>query len=155
MNEVFHKGELAVQELAGEAAMAQRVGRMIGDEIRGAAIPFIQRQEVAYLGSVDQQGSVWASLLVGIAGFAEVAHERGLIFDEDLIRSADSDIFYENIEGNPQVGVLFLEAEHRRRYRVNGRIQRSDGRLLLNVQEAFGNCPKYIQAGGIVGSAPD
>lgn len=149
MNEVFHKGELAVQKMAGQSEMARRVGRMIGSEIIGPAIPFIEHQSTAFFGSVDQDGKVWASLIVGEEGFIEVAHERGLIFHEELIRSTSLDLFYRNIAQNPQVGILFMEAEYRRRYRVNGAITREGSRLLLNVKEAFGNCPKYIQAGTI------
>lgn len=146
MSEVFHKGELAVQKMAGQSDMARRVGRMISPEIMGAAIPFIEQQTTAYLGSVDQHGRLWASLLVGERGFVEVAHQGGIIIHEPLIHSTDSDIFYQNITHHPQVGVLFLEPEHRRRYRVNGALRKAGDQLLLNVKEAFGNCPKYIQA---------
>ncbi len=149
MNEVFHKGELAVQKMAGQADMARRVGRMISAEIMDPAIPFIEQQTTAYLGSVDQNGRLWASLLVGERGFVEVAHERGVIIHEPLIRSTDSDIVYQNIAHDPQVGILFMEPEYRRRYRVNGPLKREGDRFLLNVKEAFGNCPKYIQASTI------
>lgn len=146
MSSIFHQGELAVQKMAGQSDMAQRVGRMISGEIMGAAIPFIQNQLIAYLGTIDSQGRVWASLLVGEKGFAEVAHESGVIFHASMLRSTAEDIFYKNIKENPQLGVLFLEPEHRRRYRVNGAIERQAGRMLVNVKEAFGNCPKYIQS---------
>lgn len=146
MSEVFHSGELAVQKMAGQSDMAQRVGRMISSEIMGQAIPFIEQQNTAYLGSVDQDERLWVSLLVGKRGFVEVAHERGVIFHEPLIQSTDLDVFYQNITHNPEVGVLFMEPEFRRRYRVNGPLRKKGDQLLLNVREAFGNCPKYIQA---------
>ncbi|NRB47759.1 MAG: pyridoxamine 5'-phosphate oxidase family protein [Saprospiraceae bacterium] len=149
MSEVFHKGELAVQKMAGQSDMAKRVGRMISSEIMGQAIPFIEQQTTAYLGSVDENGQLWASLLVGERGFVEVANERGVIFYEPLIRSTDSDIVYQNIAHNPQVGVLFMEPETRRRYRLNGPLRKEEDQFLLNVKEAFGNCPKYIQASTI------
>lgn len=149
MSEVFHKGELAVQQMAGQADMARRVGRMISSEIMGQAIPFIEQQTTVYLGSVDENGRLWASLLVGERGFVEVANERGVIIHEPLIHSTDSDIFYQNITHHPQIGILFLEPEYRRRYRVNGPLRKEGDQLLLNVKEAFGNCPKYIQASNI------
>ncbi len=149
MSEVFHKGELAVQKMAGQSDMARRVGRMISSEIMGQAIPFIEQQTTAYVGSIDEHGHLWASLLVGERGFVEVAHERGVIFHEPLIHSSASDLLYQNITQHPQVGVLFLEPESRRRYRVNGPLRREGDQWLLNVKEAFGNCPKYIQASSI------
>ncbi|MBX2877419.1 MAG: pyridoxamine 5'-phosphate oxidase family protein [Saprospiraceae bacterium] len=149
MKEVFHQGELAVQKMAGQSDMARRVGRMIGSEIMGPAIPFIQNQSTAYLGSVDPAGRLWASLLLGEEGFVEVADERGVIFHKEMIRSTSLDLLYQNIEQNPQVGVLFMEPEYRRRYRVNGPLTNEKNQLLLNVKEAFGNCPKYIQASTI------
>ena len=48
-----------------------------------------------------------------------------------------------------RVGLLGLEPHTRRRNRANGRVRALfDGGFELQVQQSFGNCPKYIQARG-------
>ncbi|MEL6835531.1 MAG: pyridoxamine 5'-phosphate oxidase family protein [Bacteroidota bacterium] len=141
----FHAGEQAVQALAGESQIAQRVGQMLQPEIGVQAIPFLQQQPMVVIASPDTNGHIWASLLVGDVGFVEVFSTQSLVLHEDQLQSADTDILYENLKGNPRVGLLFHEMEHRRRYRVNGQAVRKDGQIQINVEEAYVNCPKYIQ----------
>jgi predicted pyridoxine 5'-phosphate oxidase superfamily flavin-nucleotide-binding protein len=43
------------------------------------------------------------------------------------------------------MGMLFIEPATRRRYRVNGQISLSPDQVLLSVEQAYANCPKYIQ----------
>lgn len=145
MENVFHNGEIGVQARTGQRKMAQMVGRMIQPTIPPGLSHFIEKQPVVYVSSVDSHQSVWLSLLTGGPGFIEVPDDKGVIFHKDLIRSHSKDIFFQNIEGNPSVGTLFLEPSTRRRFRVNGSSVQDSSSIQINVREAYGNCPKYIQ----------
>ena len=145
MNSPFNAGEQAVQALAGESQIANQVGRMIQPEISVSAFPFIAKQPMVVVASADSKEQLWASLVVGEQGFAEVLSTSSLVLHEDQIQSAQTDILYENLKTEPQLGLLFHEMEYRRRYRINGTAVRREGQIQINVEEAYANCPKYIQ----------
>lgn len=159
----FHTGELAVQRRAGEEEMARRVGLSIADQIPGAAVAFLARQSFAVVGSVDAETRPWASLLAGAPGFVAAPHAGAV--DVDLGRAVHlpDDPLWSNLAAGPRIGALFIDLETRRRLRVNGRAETDRGRRLrIAVEEAYGNCQKYIQrrtpggdAGtGVRGEAP-
>ena len=142
----FHSGELKVQQRANEADIGQRNGGVISNLIIPGAIPFIAQQNMVVLSSLDEKGLVWASVLVGDAGFIRAPDASTMLIDTQKIVSSNSDPFWKNIQTNPKVGVLAIELSTRRRLRVNGRIRAiSDTQFEIVVEQAFPNCPKYIQ----------
>ena len=146
----FHQGELAVQALANESDIAQRNGRVISDRILPGAIPFIAQQTMLVVSSVDDAGQPWSSILFGSQGFIQASSHTRLILDTSKILLNKSDMFWENIKKNQQIGILVIELSTRRRFRVNGRIQALDRQeeelqFEINVQQAYPNCPKFIQ----------
>ncbi|MBZ2209569.1 pyridoxamine 5'-phosphate oxidase family protein [Massilia soli] len=142
----FHPGERAVQERAGEAAMAERNGSVIADTILGGARPFIAKQFMVVLASVDAGGAVWSSVVYGQPGFVHADSATVVTLDVPAERRADSEPFWDNIRFNPAVGMLFIELGTRRRYRINGTIERDDCAAIdIRVGEAYPNCPKFIQ----------
>jgi uncharacterized protein len=145
MNEVFHNGERAIQNKVGETLNADRSGTVITDEIMAGAINFIEKQPMAIVSSVDKHGQVWASLLIGDFGFVCVPNPNALLFNTNMIRSTKSDIFYKNIEKTPEMGSLFIELATRRRFKINGISTIHAGKIDVQIQEAYPNCPKYIQ----------
>ena len=145
MSEVYHDGEKAIQQSVGETLNAERSGSVITDTIMAGAINFIEKQPMAIVSSVDKNGQVWASLLIGDFGFVKVPNPNALVFDGNLISSAKSDIFYENIAKTPQIGLLFIELASRRRFKINGVPTIQNGKIEVKIQEAYPNCPKYIQ----------
>lgn len=142
----FHAGELAVQQRAGEAAIAERNGSVIAPTILGGARPFIEKQFMVVLASVDPQGGVWSSVLYGRPGFVRADGDAALVLDVAASQRDPADPFWANIAANPSVGMLFIELSSRRRYRINGSVHRNDELGLgITVREAYPNCPKYIQ----------
>lgn len=142
----FHRGERAVPAGAGESAMAERNDSVIADTILGGARPFIARQFMVVLASVDAHGAVWSSVLYGQPGFIHADSATVVTIDVPAERRADSDPFWDNIRVNPAVGMLFIEFGTRRRYRINGTIERNDGAgIALLVGEAYPDCPKFIR----------
>jgi hypothetical protein len=141
----FHEGELAVQERAGAAAQGRNSGRLISDAIIPGAIKFVSKQPMLIVGSVDQDDNLWTSILIGEPGFME-AELRTL--DIDLARSLrlPGDPLWENLNHHSEVGLLVIDLRSRARLRVNGRVEfPSDDQLRINVEQAYPNCPQYIQ----------
>lgn len=153
MNDIFHSGEREVQRRTGEVMIANSVGRIVKDVIVGGVINFIEKQPLAIVGSIDSFGQAWASLLLGDFGFAKVLTPKTLIFDIDKINSTKEDVFYKNIEENSDLGLLFIELVSRKRFRINGMASINKSKIEIGVQEAYPNCPKYIQRSVI--SLPD
>lgn len=146
MENVFHQGELEVQRLAGDEATAEKIGkRAIKKEIVSGAIPFIEQQKMVIVSSRDAEENLWASLLIGAEGFIQVANGNEVKLNRKMIRSTVSDIFYQNIQMNREIGILFIEHATRRRFRVNGKAILTNDELQINVLEAYGNCPKYLK----------
>lgn len=131
-----------MQHRAGVVDQARKVGRIIGSGVPKGAAPFLARQRFAVAGSVDAGGRVWASLLTGPAGFLDVV-------DSQLLRLATrplpGDPLADNIATRPEIGLLVLDPRTRQRMRFNGRGLPSGDALFVLVEEAYGNCPKYIQ----------
>lgn len=87
----------------------------------------------------DADGRLWVSPLTGPAGFL-AAH--GTTLDVHAVPGGP----LRDLPAGQQVGPLAIEFEIRRRMRVNGLLSGvgPDG-LTVEVEEAFGNCPSYIQ----------
>lgn len=142
----FHEGELDAQRHSGEAVIAQRNSVVIADEIIAGALPFLRQQKMVVLGSQSRDGSLWASLLFGEPGVVETPSARHLRFSLSKAHRAAEDVLWENANDNARVGMLAIELATRRRLRVNGRFAKVTAEELeIAVEEAYPNCPKYIQ----------
>ncbi|GJG86720.1 hypothetical protein tb265_19010 [Gemmatimonadetes bacterium T265] len=153
----FHRGESAVQARAGVRAMAERVGGIIAPEISPAFGAFLRTVRVAAVGAPDAERRVWATMLVAAPGFLEAERDALRVGAApaagDALRAALGGA--RGATGAPTpVGVTAIDFGTRRRVRVNGVL--ADGApergarpglgFVVAVREAYGNCPKYIQA---------
>ena len=139
---VFHEGELAVQERVGVSKQASRVGGSIHPAIPPLAQNFLEQQPYVFAGSIDEKGQVWASLLAGEVGFLIVLNERTIKIESP----ATDNFLFENLRSNDKIGLLAIEFETRRRMRANGRARIDEDSIIVQTDEVFSNCPKYIQA---------
>lgn len=145
MTEPYHRGEIAVQELAGQRSEALLNGRVISSAVPVAARPFLRQQSCAALGWLDVAGAPWASLVVGEPGFAS-CDDAGAIVTIQTSGGTLDGAFHQAIRASGALGILFVDLATRRRLRVNGVIERStDRELRVAVEQAYPNCPKYIQ----------
>lgn len=143
---VFHSGERAVQERAGEAAIANRNGTLMSDTMITGARDFISKQFMVAVGSIGAQGQVWASMLIGKPGFLHTDSGKSILVEVSASERDETDPIWKNIASNPNVGMLFIELGTRRRYRVNGKLIANHGHgIEIGIREAYPNCPKYIQ----------
>lgn len=140
MNGPFHHGELAAQRLAGVVANGGGIRPFMPDQHREffAALPFM------LAASVDADGAVRAHVLHGGPGFVRTPDAYTLEADTPLVFTPGS-----------ALGMLGIDLSNRRRNRVNGVVRASaPGKLVLDVRESFGNCPKYITLRDVAPAAP-
>jgi hypothetical protein len=138
----FHEGELAVQQLAGVRADADRLAGMLAPpHLDGGPARFLGERTFAALSGRDPEGRLWTAPLVGQTGFLDAAATtlriHGLPVSGDPLRE---------LPAGQAVGLIAMDFARRRRLRVNGVLaERNTEGLRVDVEQAFGNCPKYIR----------
>ena len=142
MTHAFHSGELEMQTRAGVREMADRVAKGIYQVIPEVAGPFLEERRLVVLSATDGRDRPWASLLTGLEGFARRLDEHTIRID--AVPNA-SDPLTPNLKTGSLAGILALDLATRRRLRVNGRLEKVNGEILIHVDQAYSNCPKYIQ----------
>ena len=139
----YHPGEIEVQRRAGVRREADEVGAIIGAHIPPIFVPIVATFRIAVAASIDSRGRVWASLLTGPAGFLHVLGEERLRIDA---RPRRGDPLEANLTVRPDLGLLLFDPATRRRMRFNGQVTPDGtGGMTIAVEQAYGNCRKYIQ----------
>lgn len=141
----FHRGEQEVQSSLGVRDALEHQGqRVIHDHMPDQHREFYSQLPFLLLGSLDHSGRPWASVLTGAPGFIRSPDPQTL---EIQTRLMFGDPLHDNLSVGAQVGVLGIEYHSRRRNRMTGRVSAcTDGRIEIEIDQAFGNCPQYIQA---------
>jgi predicted pyridoxine 5'-phosphate oxidase superfamily flavin-nucleotide-binding protein len=139
----FHAGELAVQRRAGVEAEAARLAPMLEPaELTGGITKFLAARRFAALTARDNAGRLWVTPLTGSPGFLAVTSPTRLAVGATI---SPGDPLY-GLQAGQRVGMIVVEFTTRRRVRLNGTLARVTGeRLELEVEQAYGNCPQYIQ----------
>ncbi|HSL68779.1 MAG TPA: pyridoxamine 5'-phosphate oxidase family protein [Longimicrobiales bacterium] len=142
----FHDGERYVQERTGERKAALRNGPIVGAAIPPGAMVFLAQQRMLAIGSVDDQGTLSATLVFGAPALVASVDGRSVIIDRTRIEANPGDAVWSNLRAGADVGLLAIELGTRRRLRINGIVSSVDDRRIdVTVREAYPNCPKYIQ----------
>jgi uncharacterized protein len=139
----FHAGELAVQRRAGVRGAAERLAGMLdAPDLAGGLARFLAERTFAALTARDGTGRLWISPLTGSPGILEV---RGHTDLRVHTAPAAGDPLHDVPPAQP-VGMLAIEFARRRRVRINGTLlDAGSGGLTVHVNQAYGNCPQYIQ----------
>ena len=139
----WHRGELEAQRRAG-------VDPRHTASVTGFLRPYLNEQHRAFyprlpfivVGVVDAAGRPWATLLEGQPGFTVAIDDTHLRIAS---APASGDPAASALSTGSAIGLLGIELETRRRNRVNGHVSDArDGSLEVEVDRAYGNCPKYI-----------
>lgn len=141
----FHRGEQAIHARLGILERMDKQGRrFIRDYMLEQHRQFFAQLPYVIAGTVDDAGSLWASILVGKPGFLSSPDDRTLrvtakpLFGDPLIHTLAQDA---------DIGLLGIELHTRRRNRLNGTVAAIDAEGFdIKVKQSFGNCPQYIQA---------
>jgi hypothetical protein len=142
---LFHDGELKVQQRAGVADVALKVGQgAIESAIDPGVAAFLGRWLFVITAAQTPDGRVWASLRFGPPGFMETLdsthlHIVGPTADGSPLSLAAS-------AGPFRLGLLAIESLSRMRIRINGTASATESGILLEIEQVYGNCSKYIAA---------
>jgi hypothetical protein len=126
---------------------------MLGrNELRGGMAAALSEMTFAALAARDATGRLWTSPLLGPAGFVDAASPTTLHLHASL-PGADP---LHGLPGGQPVGVVAMNFVTRRRVRINGRLTSTEAGLTIDVDQAYGNCPQYIQQRHVqLAGAPD
>ncbi|HSP08738.1 MAG TPA: pyridoxamine 5'-phosphate oxidase family protein [Candidatus Dormibacteraeota bacterium] len=155
MTTMFHDAQRELQDVFDTRRLADRIEeRLVHDFIDRHDAEFIAARDMFFLATVDPEGRPNCSYKGGDPGFVRVVDERTLAFP-----NYDGNGMYlsmGNAVATSEVGMLFIDFEHRNRMRVNGSaaVDRDDPLMAeytlaqfivrVRVREVFPNCPRYI-----------
>lgn len=141
----FHHGEHAMQTRLGVRDQLEQLGaRLMRDHMPDQHRELFAKLPMVLLGSMDDKGQPWASVLTRAQGLMTSSSAQQL--DIHTLPLANDPLAH-NLKPGAPVGMLGIEPHTRRRNRMNGRVAAIDKQgFSISVQQSFGNCPKYIQA---------
>ncbi len=152
---LYHEGNRRLQDAFDTRRLADRLEEVkVRDVIDAGDRAFIESLDMLFLATADAEGRPTCSYKGGDPGFVRVLDERTLAFP-----SYDGNGMYLSLGNalvNPEVGLLFVSFERRRRLRLNGTASVDPADPLLpswpeaqcvvrvRAREVFPNCPRYI-----------
>jgi predicted pyridoxine 5'-phosphate oxidase superfamily flavin-nucleotide-binding protein len=155
MDELYHGGSRGLQDRFDTRRIADRLEeKTVRDYIDDDDRAFIEARDMFFIATADAEGKPQSSYKGGDAGFVRVLDERTIAFP-----NYDGNGMYltmGNLAVNPQVGLLFIDFEGRKRMRLNGTASVDEDDPLLaeypeaqfivrvRATEVFPNCPRYI-----------
>jgi ferredoxin-NADP reductase/predicted pyridoxine 5'-phosphate oxidase superfamily flavin-nucleotide-binding protein len=141
--ETWHPGEKAIQATVGMVERMEVTGkRVVRDHMLDQHREFYAQLPFLVVGSVDPEGDAWATFLEGHPGFMASPTPTTL---EIGARPDPNDPAASGIRDGEPLGLLGIEMHTRRRNRMNGFVSISPAGLHIDVDQSFGNCPRYIQ----------
>jgi uncharacterized protein len=152
---LYHEGNRHLQDAFDSRRLADRLEEVkLRDHIDDGDRAFIEGLDMFFLATADEHGRPTCSYKGGDPGFVRVLDPRTIAFP-----GYDGNGMFLSLGNalvNPEVGLLFIDFERRRRLRLNGTASVSlDDPLLaswpearqvvrVTVRELFPNCPRYI-----------
>jgi len=140
-----------------------RAATKVKPEMTAYVQEFIQHAPFAVMATSDAEGNCDASPKGGKPGFAKVIDEKHLLFPD----VAGNKLFqsYQNMDGNPHVGLVFMIPGVNDTVRVNGTVIIADKEelerrnvevslyelddrsmhlqgIIIEVEESYGHCPR-------------
>jgi predicted pyridoxine 5'-phosphate oxidase superfamily flavin-nucleotide-binding protein len=155
MAELYHAGNRQLQDQFDTRRLADRIDeRVVHDSISSNDRAFIERMDMFFLATADEQGRPQCSYKGGDPGFVHVVDEHTLAFP--CYDGNGMFLSMGNLLRIANIGMLFIDFENQWRLRLNGvaSVNLNDplleaypeAQLIVRVQatEVFANCPRYI-----------
>jgi len=152
---LYHDGSRKLQDRFDTRRLADRIEeRIVHDRIDDDDRAFIEARDMFFLATADEHGQPQCSYKGGDPGFVRVVDEHTVAFP--AYNGNGMYLSFGNALVNPQVGLLFIDFEGRKRMRLNGIASIDDDDPLLEewpeaqfvvrvkATEVFPNCPRYI-----------
>jgi len=140
----FHPGEQEIQEKLGVRQQLENFGRqVIRDFMPQQHRDFYQNLPYIFAGYVDDEGWPWASILCGKPGFIQSPDEKKLTIHAAPLAG---DLIARELKPGSRIGFVGVELHSRRRNRLSATVSQLNNQTIeVDVDQAFGNCPQYIQ----------
>jgi predicted pyridoxine 5'-phosphate oxidase superfamily flavin-nucleotide-binding protein len=155
MAELYHAGNRQLQDQFDTRRLADRIDdKIVHDSISSGDRTFIERMDMFFLATADEQGRPQCSYKGGDPGFVQVLDEHTLAFP--CYDGNGMFLSMGNLLRNAHVGMLFIDFENQWRLRFNGVASVDlhdplleaypEAQLIVRVRaiDIFGNCPRYI-----------
>jgi predicted pyridoxine 5'-phosphate oxidase superfamily flavin-nucleotide-binding protein len=152
---IYHDGNRQLQDRFDTRRLADRLDeKIVKDVIDANDKQFMERMDMFFLATADEQGRPNSSYKGGEPGFVRVIDEHTIAFP-----NYDGNGMYlsmGNVLANPNVGLLFIDFENQWRMRLNGEASIDEHDPLMahypeaqfivrvRAREVFPNCPRYI-----------
>jgi len=155
---VFHTGTLEAQARYGNQERARMIIEAMPsiDELDEEQIGFIERLPFFFLATSDKQGRLQCNFKGGGPGILIAQDPRTLCYPE--FSGNDMMLSVGNMLTNPQVGLLAISFETRRRLKINGKVKVLDAKdhplqqrwpkariiIHIEVNQVIRNCSRRI-----------
>lgn len=155
MSKLYGKSHRKLQHEFDTERLADRIEeRLFHEHITPEDRAFIERMDMFFLATADKEGRPNCSYKGGDPGFVRVLDPKTLAFP-----NYDGNGMYlsmGNTIDNPEVGLLFIDFENRKRIRLNGTANivpaasiepaypEAQFVVKVVVRQVFPNCPRYI-----------
>lgn len=141
----WHKGELKIQRLAGTDKQMAEIGpKFIREFMPQQHRGFFQSLSMIFIGYIDYNDHISASVMFGTSGFIQSPSETELVINTQY---SMGDFCHDSFHIGDRIGLVGIEFDTRRRNRVNGEIiDINQKNIKIKVLQSYGNCPKYIQS---------
>jgi len=144
VDDTWHAGELELQQSVGLKELMAEIGaKVIRSYMPDQHRSFFHQLPFIVVGSVDGDKNVWVGIRSGGNGFIE-SPEPSILQIKGI--GVPGDPVERGIKRNGAIGLLGIELDTKRRNRVNGLIIEVQEKMIeIEVNQSFGNCPKYIE----------
>jgi predicted pyridoxine 5'-phosphate oxidase superfamily flavin-nucleotide-binding protein len=152
---LYNRGNRELQDRFDTRRLADRIEeRIVRDHIDADDRAFIEARDMFFVATTDDEGRPQCSYKGGDPGFVRVLDERTIAFP--VYDGNGMFLTAGNVLVHPEVGLLFIDFEGRKRLRLNGTASVDAGdpllaeypeaKLVVRVAatEVFPNCPRYI-----------
>jgi uncharacterized protein len=155
MPSIYSPAARALQDRFDTRRLADRLADVkVHDRFTPQDVAFLERLDMFFLATVDEQGQPTCSYKGGDPGFVTVVDERTLAFP-----NYDGNGMYlsmGNVDATRRVGLLFIDLEQQRRIRVDGtaelwhespllaRYPEAQFVIRVHAERIYPNCPRYI-----------
>jgi hypothetical protein len=150
----YRPGARRLQDQLDTRRLADRVLRLVHDVLTEDDRAFIERMDMFFLATVDEEGHPSCSYKGGEPGFVKVLDDRTIAFPS--YNGNGMFLSMGNIATTHEVGLLFIDFIGQLRIRLNGQASidasdplmesypEADCVVRVRVREVFPNCPRYI-----------
>ncbi|KAG0000901.1 hypothetical protein BGZ80_008186 [Entomortierella chlamydospora] len=162
----WHSGERKIQDLMHVREAVQDMSSIMRPSLTTQMQEFVPGLNYFFIGTLDDQGRPWVSILTGPKGFLQSPNSKCLEIRTRITRHSEqtkdaADPIFFNLargetfkSGKRMWGAVALDFSNRRRNKMNGvvypdgllTVDETSGelQLKLTVEQSIGNCPKYI-----------